>query len=319
MAGIKATDLQYVLNTTPMNTYFQAFGLDTTFLDLMGGLQPGPARIQIPLHHAGNATAGSFAESADLKTAGTQARRVFTLPYKRVYATFGVDGLQEAIAKAGGVVNITDLVQAEALGSIRDILDEINTQMLSDGTGNSAADIDGILYHIDDDNTWCSVARSGTSYTQAYMSGNAGTDRDLSEDLMRGVHNVLVNTRKSNYTHILTSYTVADAYEALMGDRLRLVNVPVGDLTVQGLAFKGRPVLTIPGFETNSMCYIKKGDWAAYFLPQVSLDSYGRQIQGPFKVEPYYAGTDDSTFIVVAYVQLVCKNPWQQAGLVDVQ
>ncbi len=319
MAGIKASDLQYVLNTTPMNAYYQAFGLDTTFIDLMGGLQPGPARIQIPIHHAGNATAASFAESADLKTAGTQSRRMFTLGYKRVYATFGVDGLQEAIANAGGVVNITNLVQAEALGAIKDILDEINTQALGDGTGNSSADIDGLWYHIDDDNTWCSVARSGTAYTQAYKSANSGTDRDLTEALMRGVHNVLVNTRKSNYTHVLTSYTVADAYEALMGDKLRLVNTQIGDIAVPGLAFKNRPVITIPGFETNSMAFIKRGDWAAYYLPQVSLDSYGRQIQGPFKVEPYYAGTDDSTFIVVAYVQLVCKNPWQQGALVDVQ
>jgi len=319
MAGIKATDLQYVLNTTPMNAYFQAFGLDTTFLDIFGGLRPGKASNQIPIHYAGNATAGSFAESADLKTAGHQSRRMFTLGYKRVHGTFGVDGLQEAIANAGGVVNITDLVQAEALGTIKDLLNEINTEMLGDGTGNSSADIDGIWYHIDDNNTWCSVARSGTAYTQAYLSANSGTDRDLQKSLMLGVHNVLVSTRKSNYTHILTSPTLDDSYEALLDDRVRLMNVKIGDITLPAKEFKQRPIIPIPAFEANSMAFIKASDWEPVYLPQVSLDSWGRQIQGPFKVEPYYAGTDDTTFIVTAYVQLVCKNPWQQGALVDVQ
>lgn len=319
MAGIKATDLAAVLNTIPMPQYFKAFGLDTKFLDLLGGLRPGPARIQIPIHSAGNATAGSFAESADLSTAGHQARTMVTQAYKRVYATCSVDGLQEAIANAGGVVNINNLVQTEMMDAIRDLLDEINTEMLGDGTGNSAADIDGVLYHLNDSNTWCSVARSGAAYLQAYHAENSGTDRDLSETLMRGVHNVLTNTRKSNYSHIVTSSTVADSYEALMGDRLRLMNAQVGDITLPALAFKGRPVITIPGYETNSMGFIKADDWAPYYLPQVTTDSFGRQVQGPFKVEPYYPNSDDRTFIIIAYVNLVCKNPWKQGALVDVQ
>jgi hypothetical protein len=319
MAGIKAADLQYVLNTIPMAQYFKAFGLDVTFLNLMGGLRPGPARIQIPIHYAGNATAASFAESGSLATAGKQSRRMVELGWKRVYATLSVDGLQEAIAAAGGVVNINNLVQTEAMQAIQDLLDEINTQMLSDGTGNSSADIDGIWYHIDDDNTWCSLARGSYSWLQSYFADNSGTDRDLTEALMRGVHNTLIDTRKSNYSHILTSSTVADAYEALMGDRVRMVNVPVGDITLPALAFKGRPVIPIPGFETNSMAFIDRNLWEAVYLPQVSTDQYGRKVEGPFKVEPYYPGTDDRTLILIAYVQLVCKNPWKQAALVDVQ
>ena len=103
MAGIKATDLQYVLNTTPMNTYFQAFGLDTTFLDLMGGLQPGPARIQIPLHHAGNTTAGSFARTITEKLGraplliGDAAR-----PLRRIaWCTGGAQGMFEQAITLG--------------------------------------------------------------------------------------------------------------------------------------------------------------------------------------------------------------------------
>lgn len=319
MAGIKATDLQYVLNTIPMREYQKAFRLDTTFSDLMGGLRPGPARIQIPIHYAGNTTAGSFAESADLKTADKQSRRMVELPWKRVYATFSVDGLQEAIANAGGVVNINNLVQTEAMDAVADLLDEINTQAMGNGTGNSAADIDGLFYHLDDDNTWCSLNRGSVAWVRAYLSANSGTDRDLTEALLRTMHNTLVDTRKSNYDLVLTSHTVADAYEGLMGDKVRMTNVQVGDIALPALSFKGRPVVPVPGFETNSMAFLQRGDWELLYLPQVSTDSYGRTVNGPFKIEPYYPGTDDRTLTIIAYVQLVCKNPFKNGALVDVQ
>lgn len=319
MAGIKAADLQYILNTIPLKGYQKAFGLDQTFINVMGGLRPGPARIQIPIHYAGNTTAASFAESADLKAADKQSRRMVELGWKRVYVTNSVDGLQEAIANAGGVVNINDLVQQEALDAIQDLLDEINTQMLGDGTGNSAANIDGILYHVDDNNTWCSLSRGSYSWLQSYMSQNSGINRDLTETLLRTVHNTLIDTRKSNYDAILCGSTAADAYEALMGDSKRYTDVQIGDVAMKALAFKQRPIIPIPGYTENRFDFIKRSEWAAYYLPQVSRDSYGRQIQGPFKVEPYYAGTDDTTFIIIAYVQLVCFNPWHQGCLDDVE
>jgi hypothetical protein len=319
MAGIKATDLANVLNTIPISTYFQAFRRSTTFIDAVGGLTPGPARIQIPVHHAGNTTAASYAESADLHAAGHQSRTMVTQSYKRCYVTCGVDGLQEAIAKRGGVVNIQDLVMSEINEGIADLLDEINTQALGDGTGNSAADIDGILYHIDDNNTWCSVSRSGASYLQSYMSGNAGTDRALTETLLRTVGNTLKDTHKSNYNKLFTSHTMHDAYQDLMGDKRRYVPEMVNDVQVQRLAFDGRPIVPIDGYTANRFDFVDTSLFNFWYLPQVQLDQWHRKIEGPFKVEPYYGGTDDTVFIIMIYLNLVCKNPWKCGALDDVE
>jgi hypothetical protein len=75
MAGIKAASMQYVLNSTPFDGWVQAYGLDTTFLfGVLGGPKPKLGNFDIDVRTAGNSTAGSFAESADLSTAGSATR-----------------------------------------------------------------------------------------------------------------------------------------------------------------------------------------------------------------------------------------------------
>lgn len=319
MAELRAADVQYVLNSIPYSDYQTAYGLDTKFIDRLGGFKPGPGRIQIPFRYAGNSAKGSFGEGDDISAAGHQSRRMLSMDYKRVYITFGVDGLQEAIAKAGGIVNITDLVVDEALNAIQDLLDEINTQLLGDGSGNSGKHIDGILYHIDDDNTWMGLSRASYSWTQSYISGNGGTSQSLTKALLRGVSDTLKDVRKSNYTAIYTSTALRNAYEDLLEDAKRYVDIRVGDLVVQELAFDGKPLIAFPGYASNRLDFVRESDFDIYFLPQTSQDQLGRTVTGIFKVEPVAKVSDDATFNVIAYLNMVCRNPWKQGALVDVE
>jgi len=319
MAGILAADLQYVLNTIPLSDYQKAFGLDETFVNLVGGLKPGPGRIQIPFHYAGNTTAGSFIEGDDLSTAGKQSRRMLAFDYKRIYVTAGVDGLQEAIANNGGIVGINDLLNSEVMRAVEDLMDELNTQALSDGTGNSSADVSGVQFQIADDNTWGGLARASYAWLQAYQNDNGGEDRALTEELMRTIHNTLVDTRKSKYNAILCGSDIYDAYEDLMGDRKRYIDMKVGDISFKGLSFKQRPLISIPGYAANRMDWIRKGDLVLKYLPIQSVDNKNRVVKGPFKVEEVAKTSDDTYFNIIMYPQLVCLNPWKQATLKDVE
>ncbi len=321
MAGLKASDVQYILNTIPIGDFMKAFKLDNTFIDLLGGFKVGKGRIQTPIHYAGNSTANSFAESADLSAAGTQARRTLDHSYRRVYVTPGLDGLQEAIASAGGIQNITDLMLAEVQGAVEDLLDEINTQLLSDGTGNSNADIDGIQFQVADDNTWGGLARGSYSWLQSYVLDNSGTDRDLTLALLRSMGDTLDNTRKSKWDAIFTSKTVYNAYEDLFGDKKRIdmVETKAGDLVQRRLAYDNRPIYAIPGYDTNRMDFVERKNLSIQYLPQTARDTLNRVTTGIFKVEPVSVVSDDSAFNIIAYLNLVATNPWKCGSLQDVQ
>ncbi len=318
MATLKATDLQFILNTTPLLEWQLTYKLDTTFMDRVGGLVPGKAHQELLLHYAGNSSAASFAESQDISSGGKQSRRRVKQEYARCFVTFGVDNMQKAKAEMSGLDGINDLLQDEANAAIGDLLDEINTQSLSDGTGNSAKDINGVQFQVADDNTWFGLDRTTATYAASYVNDNGGTPRTLTDLLMRDVHNTLMNTRRKNYTAIWTSSAMRDVYEDLIGDKKRFVNVMVGDIATPFLAFKGRPIFEIPGY-ADRMDFVNEPDFKLEYLPQKAQPKVGRENVGPFAVEPLAVNTDDTKFYACIYLNLLCKNPWGQGSLQDIE
>lgn len=319
MAGIKASDIQYILNNITIQGYQDALGLNHDFLDRLGGFKAGKARIQPKIHYGGNTTAGSFAESGDISTAGKQSRRTLELAYKRMYVTVGVDGLQDAISTNGGVIDIPNLLTEEINDGIEDLLDEINTQLLSDGTGNSGSDISGVQFHVADDNTWGGLARASYAWIQSYIADNAGSNRNLATALMRTVHETLTNTRKSNYNEIWTSSTMRKVYQDLMGDLVRYLSVKTGDVEMEKVTYENRPIVDFAGYASNRFDFVRREDFSVEYLQHKSLNSKGESNMGPFKVSKVAEVSDDATFNIIMYVQMVCKNPWKQGSLKDVQ
>lgn len=317
MAGIKAADLQYILNNISIEGWAKGYGLDETFLGVIGGFKKGRGRIQTKHHYAGNTTAGSFGEGDDLSTAGHQSRRRLNHSWRRVYVTFGADGLQEAIAANGGIDGIQDILKEEMTNGVKDLLDEINTQAMSDGSGNSAKDMDGIQFQIADDNTWGGLARGSYAWLQSYMNDNSGTPRDLTSTLLRDMHNTLTDTRKSKYDICLTSSAIWDAYEDLLGNAKRYMDVKVGDIFYKALLIKGKPLIAIPSYPTGRIEFLERKNVDLLYLPSPALEGRGKE--GFFKVEKVANTSDDATFRIIAYVNLICKSPWTQGALADVQ
>ena len=190
MAGIKASDLQYILNTIPIGGYEKAFGLDQTLIGLLGGFTPGPGRLQTPIHYSGNTQAASFAESDDISTAGVQSRRLLSHSYRRVKVTPGLDGLQEAIAKAGGITTSSSAGQTPAyhleISSLTNmyvagIPNGLAAIPLSGGGGTSGPGVVVVL--SGDDDTVTQIIDTGTGF-----SFNDHTGYALFESVERAVN-----------------------------------------------------------------------------------------------------------------------------------
>jgi hypothetical protein len=332
MAGVKASTLQNVLNSTPISGWVTAYGLDTTFLfGVLGGPVAKTGNFQWNVKTSGNTTAGSFAESATLSTAGAAGRDRVTGNIARYYATIAVDGLIEAKAAGQAYDQFNDILMEEADGAIEDILDDMNSDLITSG---SVSDVNGVVYYnatsasLDSGGTVLTGtelaavnAKYGDKTRAAYYSSyiNTAATASLTFAMMDDVHQNLVDVRNSRYNQIWTSETQLMNYENLLrlsGSSVQYVDANVGDRRFKALLYAGRPVVGIPGYKNDRMDFVRSSDWEYWYVPQVSKDEQGREIKGIFKVEPISKTTDDTTFAVITYGNLVCKNPFKQGALI---
>ncbi len=315
------SDLQYVLNTFSPEGYQKAFNNKAPFFGHLR-IRPGKGKIGVKYHYAKNTSGGSFSEGDDLSTAGKQSRRELTFPWKQVYKTIDVSGLSEAVAKSGGVKDIKDMIKQELMDATEDLIKEINDQLLLDGTGNSAADIQGLQYHIADSGNYAEQAldRASNTWLKSYVNDNGGVNRAITKILINDVHNTLLETRGVNYNQVWTGAAVFSAYEDLLGDKVRYTQIQFGDLFFNALMIHGRPVIAIPGYPANRMDFVVADEFEVQYLPVESQDSLGRVIKnGMFKVKELSTVKDATVAAVITYMNLVCKNVYHAGSLQDVE
>lgn len=327
MAGIKATSMQNVLNSTPFDGWVQAYGLDTSFLfGVLGGPKPKLGNFDLDVRTAGNSTAGAFLESANLATAGSATRIRAAMNIKRYYATAAVDGLVEAKAKGMAYDQLSDMILEETQVAVNDILDAINTDLITSGSGAQA---NGIVYYIA---TGSAGAFTNTNGINAKF-GDQTRSEPLSSFVVSGstidannavgkhvfdtMHLELMDTRHSNYDAVWCSETQKINYEQTLTGSITYVDAGAGDARFKAALYAGRPVIGIPGYKTDRVDMVRTRDWAYWYVPQVSLDEAGRKISGIFKVEQLAKTTDDVTFTIITYGNLICKNPYMQATTVN--
>jgi hypothetical protein len=317
---VTLSDIQSILNSIPIKSYQKAFNNEAPFFKHLPVKASVKGEIGVKYHYAGNSGGGSFAEGDDLTIGGKQSRKTLHFPWKRVYKPISVDGLVQAISKNGGVLEINDMVKQEVFDATKDLVKDINTMLMGDGTGNSGKDVQGIKYHIADSGNYSNEAldRAVYAWLAAYINDNGGTLRDITEDLMFATHQELTSVRGVTYNQIWTNDTLAEQYARLMGDRRRFVNVKVGDLSIDAVAYKGRAIIPFPGYP-NQMDFVMADDFHLEYLTQEAANSLGQNVKGMFKIETIPTAKDSTDLAVIAYLNLVCKNAYRQASLRDIQ
>lgn len=314
------SDVQYILNSIPITGYKKAFNNKAPFFNHVKVKPSKTGEIVIPFHYAGNSGGGSFAEGDTLTTGGKQSRRKLHFAWKRVYKPISVDGLVQAVSRNGGVFKINDSIKDEVFHATRDLIKDIDTQLKGDGTGNSGKDIQGIKYHIADSGNYANenLARETYAWLASHVNDNGGVKRDLSKALIREVHNELLDNRGVSYNQVWTSSALYDAYEDLMGDKARYVNLQVGDLFMKTLLIKNRPLIPFPGYP-DQMDFVEADEIYVEYLVQEAKNSRGEVAKGMFKVEELPTSKDATDLAVIAYLNMVCENPYCQASLQDIQ
>lgn len=271
-------------------------------------------KIKWRVHTSGNNSRGSYGELDNLGTPGMQGYITAELQWKLNKILVEVSGLAQAISAGEGFV--VDLLQNELEEALPDLQEEINSQLLSDGTGNGGKDITGIQAMIDDGTdvaTYAGINRGTQPLWQSYRNDNSGGgNRALTMALMRDVkRTVESHPRNGRVSAIYTGAALWDTYGVLLkgtDDDNRSFNDNIMVLAggYQALSFEGLPVVNIPGYPANRMDFVDER-WFEYYVLR------------NFVTEQLAKTKDVDTFFTKHYSQARCKDPYKQGVLLEVQ
>jgi len=257
--------------------------------------------VRWPVRYAGNTSAGSYAEGDSGAGAGNQGFKKAFLTWKLNKVEVEVSGLAQAIGDNGGM--IVPALRTELDLGLSDVRGNINTQLMSDGSGNSGKDITGLFAAIADTGTYAGLDRGSYTWWKSYVNANGGTPRALSEELVRTVKST-VEARGGRVTAIYAGSTQWYKYGDLLRAERRQQN-PVS-LTggYQALDFEGVPLIKVPGYPQSRMDFVDEA-----LLEYVVLKD--------FEAKPMAKTKDSDVIWVTHYSQLVCRNPYRMGSLQD--
>lgn len=313
MAVIQASDLTALINSVPLTDLIAQYARDNSFLKYVnsfhgGGLiEDARGTWDFGLVTSANTSRGVATETTTLTTAGQTGKGRMRYDQNIFYVTFGVSGLAQAKAVAGGYSYAQDLIASELGESMEELFDEVNDRMLSGSYANAY----GVNQLIDNSGSFAGLTRGTNTYADAKVVSAGSTP--LSASMMYSVHDDLINTRRGNYTEIWTNEEVLDQYESLLKAASTYYTRAdvIGDFSFQNLSYKGRRIVGIPGY-ANRMDFVDPRNFWFQFLPNpYKALVTGETKMGPFAVKEMAKTTDGDTFNLILYGNFINRSPWK--------
>jgi len=281
--------------------WVEALFTNTFLLTRIQQKQGAGEGVRWPVRYAGNASAGSYAEGDSGAGAGNQGFKKAFLGWKLNKVEVEVSGLAQAIGDNGGM--IVPALRTELDLGLSDVRGNINTQLMSDGTGNSGKDITGLFAAIADTGTYAGLDRGTYTWWKSYVSANGGTPRNLTEELIRTVKST-VEARGGRVTAIYAGSSQWYRYGDLLRAERRQQNPTSLTGGYQALDFEGVPVIKVPGYPQTRMDFVNE-----------ELLEY--MVLKDFEAKPMAKTKDSDVIWVTHYSQLVCRNPYRMGSLQD--
>jgi len=281
--------------------WVEALNTNTFLLTRIQQKQGVGEGVRWPMRYAGNTSAGSYAEGDSGAGAGNQGFKKAFLTWKLNKVEVEVSGLAQAIGDNGGM--IVPALRTELDLGLSDVRGNINTQLMSDGTGNSGKDITGLYAAIADTGTYAGLDRGTYTWWKSFVSANAGTPRNLTEELIRTVKST-VEARGGRVTAIYAGSTQWYRYGDLLRAERRQQNPTSLTGGYQALDFEGVPLIKVPGYSQTRMDFVNED-----LLEYVVLKD--------FEAKPMAKTKDSDVIWVTHYSQLVCRNPYRMGSLQD--
>lgn len=221
----------------------------------------GGRHLNIELLYAQSKNVGSYSGSDTFSTQDDDEVTIAQFDWKQYYGLFKIDGLTEAI-NSGSKEKIFDILSTRAKVVQMTISENLDQMFLGDGTGNGGKDFLGIKKLVSSDdlggitvstNSWWSANTDTTSETLATwgLSGMANMFNTCSEG-------------NDHPTHILTTQTEFEAFEALLTSNARYLDPMMADAGFQNLLYKGVPI-TFDNYVDSGYMYFLNMDYIDFY------------------------------------------------------
>lgn len=218
-----------------------------TYKALDGGL-----KIVEPLLYGTNSTAGSYSGYDELDTAPQEGMTNAEFEWKQYSVSVSISGKEKK--QNTGETAILNLLEGKIMQAEMSLIEAMDGDLFTDGTGNSSKDITGLVLAVDSAGTYGNIVRSANSWWSAKETAVSGP---LTIDNMRSQYNTCSKGYKSAHPDlIVTDQDEYEAYEGKLQPDMRFADNKLADAGFENLAFKGAKIVFDEQCNAGVMYYL---------------------------------------------------------------
>jgi len=274
----------------------------SSYKELDGGKQ-----IVEPLLYATNSTAGSYDGYDVLDTDPQEGMTNAEFDWKQYSVSVSISGKEKR--QNSGETAILNLIEGKIMQAEMSLIESMNGDLFTDGTGNSSKDLTGLVLAVDSAGTYGNINRTDNSWWGAQETAVTGP---LTIAQMRtSYNNASKGYGKDHPELIVTDQDEYEAYEAKLQPDMRYSDNKLGDAGFENLKFKGAQIVYDEQCNAGVMYYLN----LKYLGIRVHKDA-------KFTVTEEMRPTDQDAFVkqILWMGNVVTKNCARQAkdtGLTD--
>lgn len=199
----------------------------------------GGKQIVEPLLYASNSTAGSYDGYDVLDTDPQDGMTNAEFDWKQYSVSVSVSGKEKR--QNTGETAVLNLIEGKIMQAEMSIIESMNGDLFTDGTGNNSKDLTGFVLAVDSAGTYGNIVRSANSWWSAQETAVSGP---LTIDSMRTMYNDCSKGYGKDHPElIITDQDEYEAYEAKLQPDMRYSDNKLGDAGFENLKFKGAQIV----------------------------------------------------------------------------
>jgi hypothetical protein len=306
MATINTTHITNVLRKNAPLDFYDAISRNNTFINmLLARRRPSmdPKGLRWKVKTTGMSEASTFAEGATYPEGDRFTESEAFIGWARYVQTIELTGdAKTQLENYGSAQMIANYFAQQQEEAIRAMQSAQDADALS---GDNTNGLTGITSMIADANTYAGLDRTTVTNWQSYENTTAsGVTMAILDDM----HNELTDTRRGNYTAILSDTQRLDEYTSLTSGNgaPNTINMNAGGIFAagwNGATYRGRPWIAIPGYTANRIDFIDENGLFAEEFETLRVSDL-QQVQGK----------DKWVWWLIHKLQIGLQNPRKQSA-----